>query len=195
MWARAYCFSYRIFDFCQFRPPTSFCITPSNYHTPWMPAALNCLMYLISEFMLPHVKRNISVCPLTLRMSLSTISTFYHRRHVIQYLTNSLAIASWFIFNIVTLNTCTNQHRHLVTCLEFHVPRISASISLRWRHNGPNGVSNHQPGDCLLNRLFSRRSKKASKLRVMAFVSIWWRHHGNYINIWSKWILICNSQV
>ena len=36
-------------------------------------------------------------------------------------------------------------------------------ISLRWRHNGWDGVSNHQPHDCLLNRLFWRRSKKTSK--------------------------------
>ena len=35
-----------------------------------------------------------------------------------------------------------------------------------WRHNGHDGVSNHQPYDCLLNRLFRRRSKEASKLRV-----------------------------
>ena len=27
-------------------------------------------------------------------------------------------------------------------------------ISLRWRHNGRDSVSNHQPHDCLLNRLF-----------------------------------------
>ena len=37
---------------------------------------------------------------------------------------------------------------------------------LRWRHNDHTGVSNHQPRDCLLNRLFRRRSKKTSKLRV-----------------------------
>ena len=70
--------------------------------------------------------------------------------------------------------------------------------SLRWRHNGRDGVSNHQPHDCLLNRLFRRRSKKTSKLRVTGLcagnspvtgefpalrasnagnVSIWWRHH------------------
>ena len=35
-----------------------------------------------------------------------------------------------------------------------------------WRHNGRDGVSNHQPHGCLLNRLFRRRSKKTSKLRV-----------------------------
>ena len=71
-------------------------------------------------------------------------------------------------------------------------------ISLLWRHNGRGSVSNHQPRDCLLNRLFRRRSKKTSKLRVTGLcvgnspgtgefpaqmasnaenVSIWWRHH------------------
>ena len=38
--------------------------------------------------------------------------------------------------------------------------------SLRWRHNDQDGVSNHQPHGCLLNRLFRRRSNKTSKLRV-----------------------------
>ena len=38
--------------------------------------------------------------------------------------------------------------------------------SLLWRHNGLDCVSNHQPHDCLLNRTFGCRSKKASKLRV-----------------------------
>ena len=74
----------------------------------------------------------------------------------------------------------------------------SNPTSLRWRHNGQDSVSNHQPLDCLLNRLFRRRSKKTSKLRVTGLcvgnspgtgefpaqmasnaenVSIWWRHH------------------
>ena len=71
----------------------------------------------------------------------------------------------------------------------------SVSISSRCRHNGRDGVSNHQPRDCLLNCLFSRRSKKISQLRVTGLcagnspanslpqrasntenVSIWWRH-------------------
>ena len=38
--------------------------------------------------------------------------------------------------------------------------------ALHWRHNDHTSVSNHQPHDCLLNRLFRRRSKKTSKLRV-----------------------------
>ena len=69
---------------------------------------------------------------------------------------------------------------------------------LQWRHNGRNGVSDQQPYDCLLNRLFRRRSNKTSKLRVTGlcegnspvtgefpaqrasyseYVSIWRRHH------------------
>ena len=62
------------------------------------------------------------------------------------------------------------------------------NMSLQWRHNERVGVSNHQPHDCLLNRLFRPRSKKTSKLRVTGEfpaqsasnaenVSIWWRHH------------------
>ena len=75
---------------------------------------------------------------------------------------------------------------------------------LQWRQNGHDGVSNHQPHDCLLNRLFRRTSKKTSRLRVtgrcegnspvtgefpaqMASnaenVFIWWRHH-EYRGCW-----------
>ena len=71
-------------------------------------------------------------------------------------------------------------------------------MALPWRYNGRDCDSNHQPYDCLLNRLLRRRSKKTSKLRVTGLcegnspvtgqfpaqmannaesVSIWWRHH------------------
>ena len=70
--------------------------------------------------------------------------------------------------------------------------------SLQWRHNVRDSVWNHQPHDCLLNRLFRRRLKKTSRLRVTGLcagnspgtgefpaqmasnaenVSIWWRLH------------------
>ena len=42
--------------------------------------------------------------------------------------------------------------------------------SVKWRHNERDCVSNHSRLDCLLNRLFRRRSKKTSKLRVWPFV-------------------------
>ena len=41
-----------------------------------------------------------------------------------------------------------------------------STIALQWRHDECDGVSKHQPHDCLLNRLFRRRSKKTSKLHV-----------------------------
>ena len=56
--------------------------------------------------------------------------------------------------------------------MTFHKHRWYAQESsmcfhiITWRHNDPDGVSNHQPHGCLLNRLFRRRSKKTSKLRV-----------------------------
>ena len=75
---------------------------------------------------------------------------------------------------------------------------LQLTITLQWRHNGRDSVSNHQPHDCLLNCLFKRRLKKPSKPRVSGLwegnspgtgefsaqmasnaenVSIWWRHH------------------
>ena len=81
------------------------------------------------------------------------------------------------------------------------------TLSLHWRHNGHDCVSNHQSHDCFLKRLFRRRSKKTSKLRVTGLcagnspgtgefpaqmasyavnVSIWWRHHVKHKHI-------CNS--
>ena len=45
-------------------------------------------------------------------------------------------------------------------------------LPLRWCHNGHDSVSNHQPRDCLLNRLFRRRSKKTSKLRVTGLCAV-----------------------
>ena len=72
--------------------------------------------------------------------------------------------------------------------------------SLHWRHNGHDSVSNHQPHDCLLNRLFIRAQIKknitapchwpffvefigdrwipAQGASNAENVSIWWRHHG-----------------
>ena len=37
------------------------------------------------------------------------------------------------------------------------------TIPLQWRHNGRDGVSNHQPHQCLLNRLFGAQIKENIK--------------------------------
>ena len=83
------------------------------------------------------------------------------------------------------------------------VMKISPKSS-QWRFNERDGVSNHQPHQCLLNRLFRCRSQKTSKLRVTGLcegnspvtgefpsqrasnaenVSIWWRHHDDGISV------------
>ena len=38
--------------------------------------------------------------------------------------------------------------------------------TLQWHHNERDGISKHQPHDCLLNHLFRPRSKKTSKFRI-----------------------------
>ena len=47
-----------------------------------------------------------------------------------------------------------------------HHDSINWYVFLQLRNNGPDGVSNHQPHRCLLNRLFRCRSRKTLKLRV-----------------------------
>ena len=42
----------------------------------------------------------------------------------------------------------------------------SQQIATLWRHNEHDGVSNHQLHDCLLDRLFKRRSKKTSSAGI-----------------------------
>ena len=64
----------------------------------------------------------------------------------------------------------TQRHLFLVVASDSDlVITKSANVSLLWRHNGCDGVSSHQPQDCLLNRLFRHRSKKTPKLRVAGF--------------------------
>ena len=86
--------------------------------------------------------------------------------------------------------------------------------SLLWRDNGHDVVSNHQPHDCLLDRLFRCRSKKTSKLRVTGLcaenspetgefpaqmasnaenVSIWWRPHVVTSHVRSQDKVVCTQ--
>ena len=57
-------------------------------------------------------------------------------------------------------------HLYPSSCINHIILATLRTWTLQWRHNDHNGVSNHQPGGCLLNRLFRRRSKKTSKLCV-----------------------------
>ena len=49
-------------------------------------------------------------------------------------------------------------------------------VSLQWRHDERDGVSNHQCLDCLLNHLFRRTPKKTSGPRFnIKMTSYWYR--------------------
>ena len=104
----------------------------------------------------------------------------------------SIAAAAISLMNLVYIFQSWSKQEH-------DCPR-PVPYSQQWRHNGREGVSNHQSHNCLLNRLFRHRSKKPSKLRVTGLcagnspgtgefpaqmasnaenVSIWWRHNDN----------------
>ena len=101
-----------------------------------------------------------------------------------------------------------------------HLGGSQPVLPLLWRDNGCDSVWNHLPHDCLLNRLFRRRSKKTSKLRDTGLcagnspvpgefpaqiasnaenVSIWWRLHAAPKRLlpWldginrSQWVKLC----
>ena len=123
---------------------------------------------------------------------------------------------SFGVLSIVSLNKLLNKQSicmwfETLTCSGYLDVRSWANLrslplSLQWHHNGRDGVSNLQPQNCLLKRLFRRRSKEASTLRVTGLcegnspvtgefltqmasnaenVSIWRRHHA-YQN-WYIW--------
>ena len=101
------------------------------------------------------------------------------------------------------------QIRDCLVCVILDIHRSSSNEGiwlvrsvLQWCHNKHDGISNHRHHDCLLNHLLRGISKKKSKLHItglcqgnslvagelptqrasnMENVSIWWRHHGNFI--------------
>ena len=101
---------------------------------------------------------------------------------------------------IINMGHQSQWSRHVRTWMSNYIGRAHACYlhhTLQWRHNEPY-VSNHRRLDCLLDRLFRRRSGKTSKFRVTGLcegnspvtgefptqrasnaenVSIWWRHH------------------
>ena len=59
---------------------------------------------------------------------------------------------------------------------------LCQDLTLQWRHNDYDCISNHRRFDCLLKRLFRRRSMKTSELRVTGLCAFVrgvhrWRHH------------------
>ena len=108
---------------------------------------------------------------------------------------------------MVVIKILAKEHVALWYGIAFLCSIYDEDNPLQWHHNGRDSVSNRQPHICLLNRLFRRRSKKTSKLRITGLcagtgefpaqmasyaenVSIWWRHHGSYVKDEPELILV-----
>ena len=111
-------------------------------------------------------------------------------------------------------NVCLYKGNGITSYTTLHALRsqfcVFASIPLQWRHNGRDGVSNHQPHVCLFNRLFRHWRNNTSKLRVSDLcegnspmttqsasnaenVSIWWRHHAYLLHV--CWLISCRCLI
>ena len=115
-------------------------------------------------------------------LSKSPLASFYfHQWNIIHTFRGQLTSVGRKCHKITS---CKIYHGNIMVCKHFSLywsfvkgidrssfvspsPMSSnAEFSLQWRHNGRDGVSTHQPHDCLLNPLFRRRSKKTSQLRI-----------------------------
>ena len=119
--------------------------------------------------------------------------------HLVKHQPEMVVICFRVKLNIpIRLTNAFGYIRYFITEPQSLTHLLHDDGTLQWRHDGCHGVSNHRGLDCLLNRLFSRRSKETSKLRVTGLcegnspmtgevpaqrasnaenVSIWWRHH------------------
>ena len=76
------------------------------------------------------------------------------------------SINVWIVSHVICDKNYPLVDKRMVWSNKFAFFQNYLLNSLHWRHNDHSGVSNHQPRGCLLNRLFRRRSKETSKLRV-----------------------------
>ena len=79
--------------------------------------------------------------------------TGYHKINHVHNIT--ISIQGDIVWHVTLFALLSNIHLYMHGFMTSH-----------WRRNDHDGVSNHQPRGCLLNRLFRRRWKKTSKLRV-----------------------------
>ena len=130
----------------------------------------------IVEDKLSYVKPKSSVIPFWASMSLRVHAIAKQIRKLTDALGGEKMHEHCFYSNDMTLQYVSNLARLRpwgpVVFLRASPPMRRTGISadevksVQWRLNGGDCVSNHQPQNCLLNRLFRRRSKKTAKLRV-----------------------------
>ena len=95
-------------------------------------------------------------------------------------------------------NVVTHSLNELLAIWRLFLDSSQSHQTLQWRHNERDGISNHQPRDCLFNRLFKAQIKEnikaprhwpswgeftgdrwipRTKGQYHGKASIWWRHH------------------
>ena len=67
--------------------------------------------------------------------------------------------------------------------------------TLYWPHNERDGVSNHRRPDCLLNRLFRRRSKEHQSSALLAFVRGIRQRDGKCFHLMTTSLYVCNKKL
>ena len=81
---------------------------------------------------------------------------------------------NWYVFfsfcNTRTIFSWDIAHSTFKLEISRSRSRPKSTQTLEWRHNERDGVSNHQPHDCLLNRLFRRRCRKHQSSTSLAFM-------------------------
>ena len=87
------------------------------------------------------------------------LKTISHQRHRLE-----IPIRPFYL--VAIFPRCIVSNLRVAPFIHVIMGAFVLIISLQWRHNDHDSVSNHQPHGCLLKRLFRRRSKKTSKLRV-----------------------------
>ena len=116
---------------------------------------------LLYSVMLPHFG---SSCKYLMRYSLHYCPRWCH-------------MTPWYLVNIVSEKCCV---------IWSHLENAIRKTTLRWHHNGHDGVSNHQPCYCFLNRVLRRISTKTSNLPVTGLCA---GIHRWPVNSLHKWLV------
>ena len=89
------------------------------------------------------------------------------RRKIPDYSSHGTGVVLPESHSFSTLSRCRKVIFFCLNCDQLDLTITLLYVdSLQWRYNECDGVSNHQPHDCLFNSLFRRRPKNTPKLRV-----------------------------
>ena len=119
-----------------------------------------------------HISAHASIMIMIMIITITTILRKSVESGPIYTITSSYV----HILNVHCINVQLNCSTTHELCVRF--------ASLQWRHNGCDGVSNHQPHDCLLNRYSCGDKRKHQSSASLAFV---WGIHRSPVNSPHKW--------